>query len=311
MKWTKKGLIYKAEGKFGFDFSHCHKPTPFLLDEETIRLYFGVRDRNNKTRTTFIDLNKNNLKDIKYIHNRPVLDLGKIGTFDDSGAQVCSVVRNSNEVYLYYIGWNTSTTVPSRNALGLARSVDNGFSFERVFEGPILERYQNEPYHIGASDIIKLGSEWRMWYNSGQGFKFVNGKPEYTLYIKYASSHNGIDWIRHNINCIVPLDEHEIIGRPSVILHKGKYMMWYSRRSIMDFRTDKNASYRAGYAESSDGIEWQRKDKEVGINIADTNGVWDSEMLAYPYVIEINGTLTMFYNGNGFGESGVGYAILT
>ena len=42
--WIKKGLIYSPEGKHGFDVSHCHKPTPLILNEDTIRVYFGVSD---------------------------------------------------------------------------------------------------------------------------------------------------------------------------------------------------------------------------------------------------------------------------
>ena len=63
-----------------------------------------------------------------------------------------------------------------------------------------------------------------------------------------------------------------------------------------------------GYAESNDGLEWKRKDEEVGIETSD-NG-WDSEMLAYPYIYKHNEKIYMFYNGNGFGKSGFGYAEL-
>ena len=55
MKWVKKGLIYSPSGKYGFDVSHCHKPTPLIIDNDTVRVYFGVRDENSKSRTTFID----------------------------------------------------------------------------------------------------------------------------------------------------------------------------------------------------------------------------------------------------------------
>jgi len=32
-------------------------------------------------------------------------------------------------------------------------------------------------------------------------------------------------------------------------------------------------------------------------------------MMAYPSVVEINGTRVMFHNGNGFGRSGFGYSV--
>lgn len=307
MPWIKKGLIYCASGIYGFDNSHCHKPTPLILDDSTIRIYFGVRDKENKTRTTFIDVDIYDLSKIKYIHNKPVLDLGKIGAFDDSGANVSSIVRNGNDLYMYFIGWNPSTTVHTRNSIGLAISKNNGLTFERLFDGPILDRCKDEPYYTGAVDVIIDDKVWKMWYTSGTIWKMINGKPEIFYHIKFATSLNGIDWVRNNISAIPPSNEYEATARPCVIKENNKYRMWYSRRSLIDFRTNYKSSYRAGYAESLDGINWIRLDDLAGIDISD-NG-WDAEAIAYPYVIKVNNKLIMFYNGNGFGKSGFGYAI--
>jgi len=306
MTWIKKGLIYCPEGKNGYDKSHCHKPTPFIVDDNTIRIYFGVRDSYNKTRTTFIDIDINNPKKIKYIHNKPVIDLGKIGAFDDSGANVSSVIRNGNDIYMYFIGWNPSTTVHTRNSIGLAISRDNGITFERPFDGPVLDRCKDEPYYTGAVDVLKEKDIWKMWYTSGTEWKIINDKPEIFYHIKYATSSNGIDWVRNNISCIPPSDEFEATARPCVLKDNGIYKMWYSKRSIINFRSDKKHSYRPGYAESEDGINWERLDGKVGIDVSDEG--WDSEALAYPYVIKIKNKLIMFYNGNGFGKTGFGYA---
>jgi len=84
--------------------------------------------------------------------------------------------------------------------------------------------------------------------------------------------------------------------------------MWYSYRSYRDYRTERQNSYRIGYAESDDGRSWTRLDEQAGIDVADSG--WDSEMLAYPYVYRHKGQLHMLYNGNGFGQSGFGYAVM-
>jgi hypothetical protein len=86
------------------------------------------------------------------------------------------------------------------------------------------------------------------------------------------------------------------------------YQMWYCYRGSLDYRTDPRTAYRIGYAESEDGVRWERKDDEVGIDRSDSG--WDSVMLAYPYVYEHRGRKYMLYNGNGFGETGIGYAVL-
>lgn len=306
MKWQKRGLIYTPDGLNGFDVSHCHKPTPLLLDDNTIRVYFGTRDKDGKTRTTFVDVSKHDPSNVVYVHDKPVIDLGKIGTFDDSGANVCSIVKDGDEIYMYYIGWNPSTTVHTRNSIGVAISHDGGTKFERPYDGSILDRNKDEPYYTGAVDVKRINDAWQMWYTSGTEWKVINGKPEIWYHIKYAHSNNGIDWEREGVLCIPPVDEFEATARPSVIYEDGMYKMWYSRRSIIDFRTSPSAQYRAGYAESDDGRTWVRKDEEVGIDISESG--WDSEAIAYPYVIDGGDKYIMFYNGNGFGRTGFGYA---
>jgi hypothetical protein len=57
-----------------------------------------------------------------------------------------------------------------------------------------------------------------------------------------------------------------------------------------------------------DGINWIRKDSEVGITVS-TYG-WDSDMICYPCVLDIKARRYVFYNGNHMGATGFGYAIL-
>ena len=100
------------------------------------------------------------------------------------------------------------------------------------------------------------------------------------------------------------------ISRPSVIIEDGIYKMWFSARAKTDYRTNRNRSYRIYYAESADGIEWIRKDAEAGIDVSENSSDWDYEMIEYPLVINHLDEKILFYNGNHFGQSGVGYAVL-
>jgi hypothetical protein len=70
----------------------------------------------------------------------------------------------------------------------------------------------------------------------------------------------------------------------------GSYQMYDLRRRV-----------------SSDGISWERRDAEFGLNPAPDG--WDFAAIAYPYVIDVGGQLLMFYNGNDLGASGMGYAV--
>ncbi|MGZ5006653.1 MAG: hypothetical protein ACXWFI_02195, partial [Methylobacter sp.] len=96
------------------------------------------------------------------------------------------------------------------------------------------------------------------------------------------------------------------IVRASVCKDGGLYRMWYSYRGHTGYRDTPANSYRIGYAESGDGLAWTRMDDQAGIGLSDTG--WDSLMLAYPEVVDVGGRRYMFYNGNGFGQTGFGYA---
>ena len=63
-----------------------------------------------------------------------------------------------------------------------------------------------------------------------------------------------------------------------------------------------------GLAFSDNLTDWTRIDNESGIDISPAG--WDSNMITYPFVFQHENFLYMLYNGNGYGESGFGYATI-
>jgi hypothetical protein len=308
MRWEKRGVIFKPENQYPWMAHHASLPIVHKVNDEVLRVYFGPRDGQGRTVTAFIEVAADDPHKVLYIHDRPVLSLGRLGTFDDSGVTPACLVRHEGKLYLLYIGWNRGVSVPYRLAIGLAVSRDGGLSFERVFDGPILDRNRLEPYLCTAPFAIIDQGKWKLWYVSGTGFVVVNGQPEPVYHICNAESADGYDWIRTAEPCLPYVFEGEAQGRPCVIKENGRYRMWYCFRGSVDYRTDKRQAYRLGYAESSNGRSWQRLDQLVGIDRSDAG--WDSLMMAYPFVYENRGIKQMLYNGNGFGETGIGYAVL-
>jgi hypothetical protein len=186
-------------------------------------------------------------------------------------------------------------------------SEDGGLTFRRAFEGPILDRTKDEPHLVVTPHVIIEDGIWKMWYCGGTEWKLVDGVTEPQYLIKYAESKDGIEWVRPNRVLISYRHESEAIGRPVVVHENGIYKMWYSYRNIDEYRTNKNKSYHTGYAESVDNLNWERKDEESGLDLSETG--WDSEMTAYPYIVDYQDKRYLFYNGNGFGRSGFGYAV--
>jgi hypothetical protein len=306
---TKQGLIFQVEGKHPWGQTHAQIPSPDVLLNDRIRIYYSTRDKLNRSLTSFIEVDANNPKEVLYVHDKPILDFGKLGCFDDCGVMPSSVVTHEGKKYLYYCGWNTSTTVRYRNCIGLAISEDGGVTFRRAFEGPILDRNKDEPHLVVTPHVIIEDGVWRMWYCGGTEWKVINGVTEPQYLIKYAESKDGINWERDNRVLIPYKHELEAIGRPVVVHENGLYKMWYSYRNIDNYRTNRDNSYHIGYAESVDNISWERKDELAGIELSAEG--WDSEMVAYPYIVDYLDRRYMFYNGNGFGRAGFGYALIT
>jgi len=304
MVWKKKGLIFETKGQQPWMQSHACVPTAYSLDEDTIRIFFAPRNAKGQSVPTFFDVDADDPSQVKYLHDKPNMELGELGTFDDGGIMPCCAVPVNGKIYLYYVGWNPSVSVDYRNAIGLAVSSDDGLTFERVAKGAIVDRNMNEPFFTASPWVMKEGGKWHMWYASSTGFKIVNGKPEPLYIIKYASSEDGIHWKRENQTAIEPLTEDEANARATVIKENGLYKMWFAYRGSYDFRDGKDA-YRIGYAESEDALHWRRK--KPGINYS-TSG-WDSTMQTYPCVLEHGSKRYLFYNGNGFGKTGIGYAV--
>lgn len=304
---SKKGLIFGVDGRYPWSQTHAQIPSPDLLPNGRIRIYYSTRDNLNRSLTSFIEVSADDPQEILYQHPKPILEFGELGCFDDSGVMPSSVVTHNGKKYLFYCGWNTSTTVRYRNCIGLAVSEDDGITFQRAFPGPILDRNKDEPHLVVTPHVIIEDGTWKMWYCGGTEWKIINGVTEPQYLIKYAESSDGVDWRRDNRILIPYKDENEAIGRPVVVHEDGLYKMWYCYRSIADYRNNRERSYRIGYAESKDNIDWERKDEQVGIDLSDEG--WDSQMMAYPYIVDWKDRRYLFYNGNGFGRSGFGYAL--
>jgi predicted GH43/DUF377 family glycosyl hydrolase len=303
MKWIKRGRIFDPSRGLGW-LTHAQGPT-VLVRDECLRIYFASRPEPNLSLPAYIDVDIDEPKTVVAVCEGPLLALGERGSFDEFGLIPCEVIENKGEIWLYYTGWSRGTTVSYTLSIGLAVSRDGGKTFKKAFAGPVLDRTKHEPFMTMAPFIRREAQRWHMWYASGIGFYETQGKHEPRYIIKYATSTNGVDWQQPNLTCIVPRIELESNTRPTVIKIGDVYHMWFAYRGAEDFRGGRN-SYRIGYATSRDLLKWERNDEAAGITVSQEG--WDSEIVTYPYVARVKDRWLMFYNGNGFGATGFGYA---
>lgn len=299
MKWRKLGLVFCPDGQLDWMRSHASNPTPEPLGKGLFRVYFSSRDAANRSSVGWVELDVGRPTQVIRVSDKPLVTPGPTGSFDEHGASVACLVRNREQRYLYYVGWNLAVTVPWRNSIGLATSVSPDAPFVRYSEGPIMDRSPEDPYSLSYPWVLReTEGRWRMWYGSNLGWGPQEADMKHVL--KHAESADGILWRRDTRVVLAFSSPDEFaLARPTVVRDRDAFRMWYSYRG---------ARYLIGYAESPDGITWTRRDADAGIGVSETG--WDSDSVGYPAVFDHDGQRYMLYNGNGYGKTGFGIAVL-
>jgi predicted GH43/DUF377 family glycosyl hydrolase len=289
-------------------FNQHHAQVPIVdVIGDVWRIYYSTRF-NGKSQPMWVEVDGNNPTKILNQSTSPILELGKAGSFDVAGVMPTDIIDINGLKYMYYIGWTERIDVPYHNTIGLAISDDGGNNWKKFSDGPVFGTSNIETGYTGTIDIIQKDDIFYGYYLSCREWKEFDGKLEPIYDIKWATSKNGINWNPQNISAVSLKDGEGGISKASVLKKNDMYYMWYSRRMESDYRDNPNRSYRIKCSVSYDLINW--KESELfGLDI-DTNSDWDNIMVEYPEVFEHNDNIHMLYNGNKFGQTGIGYARL-
>lgn len=305
MRWRKLGLIYGPNGSLPWAQSHAMVPTPFRLNDRTLRIFATFCDGYGVGRPGYVDISAQDPTQVLAVSQQPLLDIGRPGTFDENGVLPCSVLdAGDGRVFMYYVGFELGNKIRYRLLTGLAISEDAGNSFIRFSPTPLLERSATELFFRGGPCCIREPKGFRLWYVAGSDWMDIEGKPMPIYDLRYAESADGIHWPdRGEVQIAISKPDEHGFGRPYVIAKPGGgWRLFYSvrRKSL--------GAYRMGYAESEDGLHWQRMDEYLNLDV--TPGGFDSDAIMYAAPIEIDGNLYVFYNGNQFGRAGFAAAML-
>ena len=277
-------------------------PTPFDLGDGRLRIYVAFVDANTVGRMGYVDVDIRDPGNVLAVSSTPLLDIGEPGAFDDNGVMPVSIVRAGDEVRLYYAGYQLGVHIRYMLFSGLAISRDGGETFDRHARVPVLDRSDSELLLRSAPHVAMGGPPWRMWYVAGDSHIPAGGTTRPTYNLRYIESENGTDWPSSGEVVIELADEDEYgLGRPFVTKWDGLLRMFFSVRSH-------SRGYRLGYAESVDGRSWVRHDDQAGIDVSSSG--WDSEMIYGAAILQTEHGTFMFYNGNDYGRTGFGYAVL-
>ena len=312
--WRKLGRIFKPQDHPGrpwmTDFAQA--PSTVLM-EDRLRVYFSCRpspeaDGSYVSYAAYVDFDRQDLTKIIGLAENPILPLGGVGTFDEFGTYPVSVIRAGDEMHAYFGGWTRCESVPFDVAIGKAVSRDNGVTFAKVGPGPVLGPSLHEPFILSGPKIRRYHNQWYLWYIAGRKWLNHNNQMEPVYKIRMARSADGVTWRREDRDLISNvLEKDEAQASPDVFFQDGHWHMFFCYRYSVDYR-GKEKGYRIGYAKSEDALNWVRCDENAGIGISAKG--WDSEMVSYPHVFELNGCIYLLYLGNQVGREGFGLAVL-
>jgi hypothetical protein len=301
-KWKKLGLLYCPSGinRHPKLLSHAANPLPVLIDGDIYRIFFSGRDADNRSSVGAVDIDIVRRKIIQE-HDQPFFENGPEGSFYADGVSIGNCYEVEGKLFMLFMGWQTPKGGHWRGDIGRL-IVKPDLSLKLESDEPFMSSDRVDPISLSYPWVAKNSEgSYSMWYSSVATWDAGNG--EMLAPIKFASSIDGHNWIREDLALPYELGIAQAFSRPAVALDaQGRYEMWFS------YRSGTGETYRIGYAVSPDGRAWKLALNSAGIDISDEG--WDSEMIEYPFVFDHKGQRYMLYNGNGYGKTGFGLAIL-
>jgi predicted GH43/DUF377 family glycosyl hydrolase len=313
-KWKKLGRTFVPQDvpERTWLKEYAQAPSTLIFDN-FVRVYFSCRpfpDKNGQyvSYSSYVDFDRQDLTKIVNVSIAPILELGKVGTFDEFGTYPVSVIRKGRDILAYYGGWTRCESIPFTVSIGAAVSHDDGVTFTKLGSGPLLTSNIDDPFVLSGPKIRNFEGRLFLWYVAGSKWQVFDGRSEATFKIRMANSTDGLDWDRNGVNIINDkLEAGECQASPDVFYYKGRYHMFFCYKYGLNFRNN-DRGYRIGYAVSDDLFNWERNDTKAGIDISAQG--WDDQSVAYPHVFEVDGHVYLLYLGNEFGRYGFGLARL-
>lgn len=292
--WRKLGRVLQAAGD-PLSRSHVMLPTPWVMADR-VRVFFAACDAQLRGRIFSADFAPEPPFPILEVSPEPVFDLGPAGAFDCDGVNPSQALEVEGRLALLYIGWRRGPAeAPYTLIAGLAVSEDEGRSFRR-WKAPLLAPIAGERLFRTAPFATRTDDGWRMLYIGGDRFVAGEGGRALPVYsLMQAESGSLLDWAGPGRELIAPaLDGGELgFGRP-LLTDDGRLMV--------SVRT------RSGYAlmESREPFVPGAGRPPMDAVIPPPHEPWEAGMTCFGAPCAIGPYELLFYNGDGYGRSGLG-----
>lgn len=298
MIWKKLGQIYHCKPLDEYLLSHASNPLAVHLNDDIFRVFFSGRDRENKSSVGYVDIDIVKQIDLDTCE-QVVVKYGNEDSFYSHGISIGNMYQIEDKNYIQFMAWQIRDGGHWRGDIGRLQLSDDYNTLTLNPKEVYIGCDDEDKVSLSYSWIMQDEGIYKMWYGSTIDWKSENGEMIHV--IKYATSQDGDNWQKHGLAIPYELGIAQAFSRPTVIKDNQGYHMWFS------YRSGDGTKYRIGCAHSIDGITWDRK-KDSGIDVSKDG--WDSEMICYPFVFDHKGKRYMLYNGNDYGKTGFGLAVL-
>tara|TARA_Y100000591_G_C21780449_1_gene670720 strand:- start:63 stop:995 length:933 start_codon:yes stop_codon:yes gene_type:complete len=298
--WDKLGLIYSLDNstKNKYLLTHTSNPTALQIGPGLFRVFFSGRDAQNRSSVSAFDLDMNKYKVINDF-KKPLLKFNQNSNFFPDGISCSSIYEVKNTQYLTFMGWINKKNEHWRGLIGRVQ-LGSDFEIQEDSSEILLNLNEIDKVSLSYPYIISEEGLYKMYYGSTIDWDYKNGEMLHV--INYAESNDG-----HNFNpkgLAFPYIEGvaQAFSRPTILVRGYEKHAWFS------YRGGNGDKYKIGYAFSKEKNNWNLNLSKN--TIFTSNEGWDCEMIEYPFVFEYNKEIFMLYNGNQYGKTGIGLAVM-
>jgi predicted GH43/DUF377 family glycosyl hydrolase len=213
------------------------------------------------------------------------------------------VIKDAGVYKIWYTSSGKTAAIPENHcSISYAESPD-GISWSKNAGNPVLDASPAswDAYAVETVTVLLDADEpdaarrYKMWY-AGRTSEEA-GNPAYD--IGYAWSADGKAWTKHPSPVMARGTggawDNRFLEGPSVIKDGETYKMWYAAMDAEGNGQASDGKVCIGYAESDDGIEWNKRGEPVMLTGGQAS--WDFVTVQDPCVLKIGGAYYLWYGG--------------
>jgi hypothetical protein len=218
-----------------------------------------------------------------------------IGSFDEHGVSGSYFSLSRHQLTIWNFGWKRLSGKAWINSIGIAK-VPLGLNQTNVVNNLAFASNSNDTHGLAYPYISIINSKEMFFYASFDQYGIPSENEPYSFTAKSAEILKDFE-LSSPTRMINHMAGMSAQSRPCIIQDGNMYRAWVSV---------KGTEYEICSMVSADGINWTWDDS--GNNLQAKGLGNEKEQVCYSHVVEHGRERFMFYNGDGFGMTGIGIA---